>query len=165
MLADANLYHDKVTGRSATELLMMLNCTLIDWFNKKQNCAETATYGSEFVAARVGADKIVEMRYMLRMLGAPMSGPSTMFGDNLAVINSSDIPDGTLKKSHNTLLYHRVREAIAAQIIKFYHINGKENPTEVLIRFFSSKIWWHLLKSILHWPKDNDDEKSKTTGL
>ena len=165
MFADANLYHDMVTGRSVTGLLMMLNGTPIDWFSKKQQCVETAAYGSEFVAARIGVDKIIEMRYMLRMLGVPMKGPSIMFGDNLAVINSSAIPDDTLKKRHNALAYHRVREAIAAKIIKFYHIDGKDNLADVLTKFLNSKTWWHLLKPILHWPKDNDDGKSIPSGL
>ena len=72
MFADANLYHDQVTGRFLTGLLMLLNKTPIDLFSKKQNGVETATYGSEFVAATIGVDKIVEMRYMLRMLYVPM---------------------------------------------------------------------------------------------
>ena len=42
---DANLMHDSVTGRSMTGLLP------IEWFCKKQRTAESATYGSEFVAA------------------------------------------------------------------------------------------------------------------
>ena len=86
-----------------------------------------------------------------------MKGPSIMFTDNLAVVSSSAIPDNTLKKRHNALSYHRVREAIVAKIIKFYHIDGKENPADVLTKFLDSKTWWHLLKPILHWPKDEDD--------
>ena len=54
---------------------MMLNKTSIDWFSKKQNCVETATYGSEFMAARIVTDKINEMCYMLRMLGVPFLVP------------------------------------------------------------------------------------------
>jgi hypothetical protein len=98
MFADANLYHDQITGRSVTGLILMLNKTPIDWFSKKQISVESATYGSEFVAARIGTDKIVEMRYMLRMLGVPVEGPSIIFGDNLAVINSASIPEDTLTK-------------------------------------------------------------------
>lgn len=62
MYADANLYHDKVTGRSVTGLILMLNKTPIDWFSKKQLSVESTTYGSEFVAVRVGTVMIVEMR-------------------------------------------------------------------------------------------------------
>ena len=49
---DANLYHTMVTGWSLTGILHMLNATPIDWFSKRQSTVETATYGSEFVAAR-----------------------------------------------------------------------------------------------------------------
>ena len=63
-------------------------------------------------------DKIVEMRYMLRMLGVPMKGLIYMFGDNLAALYSATMPDDTLKKRHNALSYHKVREAIAAKVLK-----------------------------------------------
>ena len=39
----------------------MLNKTPIEWFSKRQNSVETATYGSEFVAARTAVDQIVEI--------------------------------------------------------------------------------------------------------
>jgi len=156
MFADANLYHDRLTGRSVTGLILMVNKTPIDWFSKKQISIESATYGSEFVAARIGTDKIVEMRYELRMLGVPIEGPSIMFGDNMAVINSASIPESNLKKRHNALSYHRVREAIAAKVLKFYHIKGTENPADILTKFLPGRTWYHLMKPILHW---TDDEK------
>src|SRR5687768_13537552 len=96
----------------------------------------------------IGDDKVVETRYMLRMLGVPMKGPSIIFGDNLSVINSSAIPDDTLKKS--------TIEAIASKILMFYHVNGKDNPTDVLTKFLDSKTWWHFFKPLLCWPKDDD---------
>ena len=48
---DANLYHDYITGRSVTGILDFLNGTPMDWYSKKQSTVETATYGSEFIAA------------------------------------------------------------------------------------------------------------------
>jgi hypothetical protein len=49
---DANLYHNMVTGRSVTAILHFLNQTPMDWYSKKQTTVETATFGSEFIAAR-----------------------------------------------------------------------------------------------------------------
>ncbi|MGH7973991.1 MAG: hypothetical protein ACREBR_00595 [bacterium] len=46
---DANLMHDVVTGRSCTGVLHFLNQTPVEWYCKRQNTVETATYGSEFV--------------------------------------------------------------------------------------------------------------------
>jgi hypothetical protein len=50
---DANLMHGIATGRSVTGILHLMNKTPIEWYSKKQAAVETATYGSEFVAARV----------------------------------------------------------------------------------------------------------------
>ena len=47
---DANLMHDVITGRSVSGIIHMLNKTPIEWFCKRQNQVETATYGSEFMA-------------------------------------------------------------------------------------------------------------------
>ena len=58
---DANLMHDMVTGRSITGILHLVNKTPIDWFSKKQATVETATYGSEFVAARTCVEQVIEL--------------------------------------------------------------------------------------------------------
>jgi hypothetical protein len=69
---DANLYHDMVTGRSVTAILHFLNQTPMDWYLKKQATVETATFGSEFIAARTTIDQIVDLRTTLRYLGIPI---------------------------------------------------------------------------------------------
>jgi hypothetical protein len=53
---DANLMHDVPAGNSVTGILHLINKTPLDWYSKKQASVETATYGSEFVAARIGSN-------------------------------------------------------------------------------------------------------------
>jgi hypothetical protein len=36
-----------------------------------------------------------------------------------------------LKKKHNAITYHRVREAIAARIMRFAYIKSEENVSDV----------------------------------
>jgi hypothetical protein len=62
---DANLYHNVLTGRSVTGVLHFLNGTPIDWYSKKQATVESATYGSEFVAARTCVEQIIHFRHTL----------------------------------------------------------------------------------------------------
>jgi hypothetical protein len=69
---DANLYHDIITGRSVTGIIHFLNRTPIDWFSKKQNTVETSTYGSEYVASRIAAEQIIDLRNTLRFMGIPI---------------------------------------------------------------------------------------------
>ena len=73
---DANLYHDVLSGKAVTGILHFVNQTPIDWFSKKQSTVETATYGSEFVAARTCVEQAIELCHTLRYLGVPMHGKS-----------------------------------------------------------------------------------------
>jgi hypothetical protein len=69
---DVNLYHDMVTGRSVTAILHFLNQTPMDWYSKKQATVKTATFGSEFIAARTTIDQIIDLQMTLRYLGIPI---------------------------------------------------------------------------------------------
>ena len=84
---------------------------------------ETATYGSEFVAAKTATEQIMDIRQTLRYLGAPITTKSFLFGDNRSVVTSATLPHSTLTKRHNILTFHRVREAIAAKLMAFYWIH------------------------------------------
>jgi hypothetical protein len=146
---DANLYHDMVSGRSVTGCLHFLNKTPVDWYSKLQTTAETATYGSEFIAAKTCTDQIIELRNTLRYLGVPIKSSSFMFGDNENVVNSSSLPDARLHKRHNALAFHRTREAIAAKILRFHYISGKTNPADILSKHWDMPSVWQSLRPIL----------------
>jgi hypothetical protein len=105
---DANLYHNMVTGRSITAILHFLNQTPMDWYSKKQATVETATFGSEFIAARTTIDQIIDLRTTLRYLGIPIREKSYVFGDNKTVIDDSLTPHAKLHKRHNALSFHCV---------------------------------------------------------
>jgi hypothetical protein len=66
---DADHAHDLVTRRSITSILFMLNNTPIRWISKHQNTVDTPTNDSELVATRIATELILEIRYMLRLLG------------------------------------------------------------------------------------------------
>lgn len=168
---DANLGHDKVTGRSCSGIIELFNMTPIDSFCKLQNTVETATYGSEFTVARQGVDKVLASCYKLRALGVPVDGPAYMFGDNKSVVLSSSIPTHGLNKRHNFLSYHRVRECLAAThngkpVLRFFHINGKDNISDVNTKSLpGSEIYRHM-KPLLHWVDrdSNDSSASQQMG-
>jgi Reverse transcriptase (RNA-dependent DNA polymerase) len=151
---DANLYHDMLTGRSVTGVLHLCNGTLVDWYSKRQATVETATFGSEFTAARIAVDQIIDLRITLRYLGIPVNTKSYMFGDNQAVVTNASIPHSSLNKRHNALAYHRVREMIAAKILGYYWIDGKKNPADIVSKHWSYPQVWHLLKPLLFYSGD-----------
>jgi hypothetical protein len=92
--------HDIAMGRSVTGILHLVNKTPIEWYSKKQATVETATYGLEFVAARVCVEQIIDLRNTLRFLGVLVREKSYMFGDNKSVVDSSMQLNAKLHKRH-----------------------------------------------------------------
>ena len=143
---DADHAHDVVTRRSVTGILLMLNNTPIRWISKRQKTVETSTYGSELVAARIATELIMEVRYTLRTMGVPLDGPALMLGDNMSVVLNTTVPSSVLKKKHNAIAYHRVREAIAAKVLRFAHIRSEENIADVLTKPLGFRAFYELVK-------------------
>ena len=158
---DANLMHCLLTGRSVSGILHFVNQTPIDWFSKKQATVETATYGSEFVAARIATEQIIDLRLTLRYLGIPVRNKSYLFGDNESVVKSSTIPHSPLRKRHNLLAFHRVREAIASSMLVFLHLVGTENAADILSKHWGYQQVWPTLRQIMFRHPGMDDEAAE----
>ena len=118
---------------------------------------ETATYGSEFVAARTCVEQVMDLRHTLRYMGVNIRMKSVMFGDNKAVVDSSAKLHSTLNKRHTALSYHRVREAIAAGIVTFHHLPGTTNPGDIMSKHWSYNKIWKLLCPLLFWQGDTGE--------
>ena len=154
---DANLLHDLLTGKAVTGVLHFLNQTPIEWFTKKQATVETATYGSEFSAARTAMQQIAALRMSLRYLGANLEGSSYLFGDNQSVVTSGSVPHSRLSKRHQALSFHYTRESIASGMVRFHHIPGDINPADVLSKHWAHHNVYPMLRPLLFYKGDTLD--------
>jgi len=127
---DASHGSDLVTRRSVTGILLCVNKTPVKWYSKRQNTVESSTYGSELVASRIAIEMILEFCYKLRMMGIVINGPAVMFVDNKAVVKNTTLPSSTLKKKHNTIAYHKCREAVVSNIVKVAKNLSSENKAD-----------------------------------
>ena len=139
----------------------MANNTPICWVSKRQKTVESSTYGSELVAARIATELILELRYMLRMIGVPLDGPALMLGDNMSVVINTTLPSSVLKKKHCAIGYHRVRESIAAGILRFAHIPSTENIADIMTKPLPNQQFHTLAKGIMF--RQPVHVKAKTT--
>ena len=131
---DADHAGNLMTRRSQTGILLFVNRAPIIWYSKRQNTVETSTFGSEFVAMRIAVELVESLRYKLRMFGIPLLGATNVFCDNEAVTRNAIHPESTLQKKHNSIAYHRTREAVAAGTIRVTKEDGKTNLADVLTK-------------------------------
>jgi hypothetical protein len=131
---DADHAGCRVTRRSHSGVLIFLNRAPILWYSKRQNTVESSTFGSEFIAAKTAVEMVEGLRYKLRMMGVPLDGSTNVFCDNEAVVKNTTQPESTLKKKHNAIAYHRVREAQAAGTIRIAKEDGQYNLADILTK-------------------------------
>ena len=146
---DADHAHDLVTQRSIAGIVMFLNNTPFRFVCKRQKTVESSTYGSELVAARVATELIMETRFMLRSIGVKIDGPALLLGDNMSVVLNTSVPSSVLKKKHQAICYHRVREAIAAKILRFAHVASSMNVADILTKPLGNQAFHSLVKPYL----------------
>ena len=101
------------------------------------------------MAARIAVEMIMEFSYKLRMMGVAIDGPTTLLVDNEAVVKNTTLPSSTLKKKHNAIAYHKVREAVAAGIIKVAHVRSHMNVADILTKPLSPQAYYQILRYIL----------------
>jgi hypothetical protein len=78
-----------------------------------------------------------------------LDGPTLIFGDNMTVVLNASVPSNILKKKHNAIAYHRVREAIASKVMRFAYVKSEENVSDILTKPFSNERFHHLVKNWL----------------
>ena len=60
-------------------------------------------------------------------MGVPMDGPADVLCDNQSVVLTAQKPDMRLSKKHNSINYHRTREAMAGKWIRVAFESGASN--------------------------------------
>jgi hypothetical protein len=149
VFADAAHADDLVTRRSTSGIIVFVNGTPIRWYSKRQNTVEGSTYGSEFIAMRIATEMIIALRNDLRMLGFPLVGSANLFCDNQSVVINSTVPSSMLKKKHNSISYHKVRESIAAGIMRVAKEPTETNLADILTKPLAGPRFKSLIKRIL----------------
>ena len=83
------------------------------------------------------------------MMGVPILDTTLMFADNKSMMMNTTLPSSNLKKKHNAIAYHRVREAVAARAIDLVHIPGTLNIADVLTKPLNGTTHTGLIKPVL----------------
>ena len=134
MQVDSDHVGYKMTRRSSTGYFIFLNIALIDWLSKKQATIESSVFGDEFIAMKTGVEALRGIRYKLRMMCVPQSGPTYIYGDNMSAIYNTSRPESTLKKKSNSICYHAVREAVASGKCLTTHYKTGDNYSDMITK-------------------------------
>ena len=97
-----------------------------------------------------GMENLHGLRYKLRMMGVPISGPSFIYGDNMSVIHNTQRPESTLKKKSNSICYHAMTESVAMGESLTTHIPTDQNIADLLTKVLSGQKRKRFVSAILY---------------
>ena len=126
---DANYVENMATRRSHSGIIIH-----VIWYSKLENTVEASSFGSEFLALRIAKCMIESLRYKLRCFGIPVEYPAEMFGDKMSVVKNLSITTSALKKRHNGICYHRVKEAQAPGVLRVGWIPEEFNLVDLFTK-------------------------------
>ena len=72
------------------------------------------------------------------MFGIPIEGPVDVLYDNKSVVDNTTMVESKLNTKHNSLAYHAVRWAVAAEILRLAKVDRKENIADDLIKLLTA---------------------------
>ncbi len=84
------------------------------------------------------------------MFGVPIDGPANMYCDNGSIVMNCTLPESTLKKKHNSIAYHKVRESVAQGTIRIAKEDGETNLADVLTKPLTGPRFKDLIQCIFY---------------
>jgi hypothetical protein len=67
----------------------------------------------------------------------------------MSVVLNTSVPSRILKKKHNVIVYHCIRKAIAAKVLRFAYIRSEENASDILTKPLCNDKFHYLVKKCL----------------
>jgi hypothetical protein len=149
-MVDSDHAGEKRTRHYRTGFIIFCKLAPIIWLSKQQATIETSVFGDEFVAMKHGIKTLRGLRYKIRMMGIPLSGPTYVYGDNKSQVTNSFRPESTLKKMCNSIRYHAIRESVAMGETLLTHIRTGENLADFLTKTTSGAKCHKLVRGVVH---------------
>ena len=83
-------------------------------------------------------ERVVGVRFKLRMFGIPIDGVADVLCDKQSVVNTSSKFESTLDKKHVSIAYHAVRWSAAAGIIRVGKVHKDDNLADAFPKRLSA---------------------------
>jgi hypothetical protein len=97
-----------------------------------------------------GIETMRGLRYKIRMMRIPLSGPTYINGNNKSQVTNSSRPESTLRKKCNSICYHAICESVAMGETLLMHIRTGENLADFLTKTTSGAKRRKLVSGVVH---------------
>ena len=108
--------------RSTFGYIFTLAGGAISWSSKRQHTVATSSCEAEYIGQYNAAKEAVWLRLLLKELGYPAIGLTTIFADNQSAIALANNPGYHGRSKHIDIQYHYTREKVADNTIQLLYL-------------------------------------------
>lgn len=127
---DSDYATDKITRKSITGFVFLMNNTPISWLSQKQPIVAVSSTEAEFIALATAAKEAIWLRSFLQELGINSSHPMDLFVDNTSAIKLAHHQDFHQRSKHIDVRYHFVRNLVQNEVIQVSYIPTNDQKAD-----------------------------------
>ena len=142
-----------------TGIIHFLESTPWTYYVGRQKTVESSTYGSEAVAGRIATEHIISHRNRVTVMGVPVTISTILVGDNCLVQTSGSKPSSSLMKKHLSIVYHKIRETVAAGIMLFAWIGTVDDLADLVTKPLNRLLTSYILFGKVKWLTKGSNKK------
>ena len=120
--------------RSTSAYIFTLGGGPISWSSKRQHTVATSSCEAEYIGQCNAAKEAVWLRLLLREVGYPLEGPTTVFADNKSAIALASNPVYHGRSRHIDIQYHYTREKVNDDTIQLLYLPTLEMVADGLTK-------------------------------
>ena len=95
-----------------------------------------------------GIGAVRGLKYKLRMMGIPISGPSYIYGDSMPMLHDTFKPESVIRKKIISVCFHTVCESVAMSKSLAGHIPNKKNVADPMTNVIYGQRQKYLVSNI-----------------
>jgi len=136
------------TRPSTTGFCVFLGNSLVSWTSKKQTTVSRSSVESEYRSTTSVVCELTWLRYLLADLHVNISGPATLYCENLAAIHIAANPIFHERTKHIELDCHLVREKVTEGQVQTTHVPSHLQVADLLTKSLQSPAFTRLLSKM-----------------
>ncbi|SCZ92974.1 BZ3500_MvSof-1268-A1-R1_C071g00363 [Microbotryum saponariae] len=137
--SDANWGACLTTSRSTMGYAFILSGAAIAWCSKREHRVAKSTTDAEYLSLSYTSGDAIHLSELLAELGAPVSGPVVLYGDNQGSLALAQHPTNHQGSRHVRISEHYVRERVAEKEIEVRYIATGDMIADIFTKALGPK--------------------------
>lgn len=132
--SDADWGTDKLTRKSVSGCIAFHGENPIAWFSKKQNCISMSSTESEYYAASIAAQEIVNLKGILNDIANFSSKTPILKIDNTGAISTVKNFENSKRAKHIDIRAHFIKDLFAKKVFDIEYVSSNENVADMFTK-------------------------------